>query len=72
MNVYQLKSGMLQYYVAAEDEEHANEQGMDAQRFPDLHFLPFIATKVEVEGVTIVATSNDQVEDPKTRKQRTQ
>jgi hypothetical protein len=58
MNVYELRSGMLIYHVAAHDEDHAREQGQDPQRFPDLHFLPFNVKKIEVEGFTITATSN--------------
>ena len=59
MNIYELRSGMLSYHVAAENEDDAREQGQDPQRFPDLHFLPFTTTEIKVEGYTISATPND-------------
>ena len=53
MNIYELRSGMLIYYVAADNEDDAREQGQDAQRFPDMHFLPFSVKRIEVEGAKI-------------------
>lgn len=58
MNVYELTFGNIKYFVVAENEQDAYEQGTDPDKFPDLHFRPFEITLVQVEGYTITATSN--------------
>lgn len=68
MNIYELRCGSLLYYVAANDEEHATEQGQDASRFPDMHFLPFTVKMIEVEGYVITAEPIFIEEAPKRRK----
>lgn len=60
MNIYELSLGFTKHFVAANDEQHAYEQGTDAEKFPDIHYLPFIITQVVVPGVTIVVTRSDK------------
>jgi hypothetical protein len=64
MNVYELSLGFTKHFVAARDEEHAYEQGTDAEKFPDIHYLPFVITQVTIPGVTITALAdNKPIED---------
>lgn len=60
MNVYELSLGFTKHFVAARDDEHAYEQGTDAERFPDIHYLPFIITQVTIPGFTITASADNK------------
>lgn len=60
MNVYELVFGHLRHYVAAKDEQDAYQQGMDPQKFPDLHFRPFEIIPVTVPGYVVTATPIEQ------------
>lgn len=62
MNVYELSLGFTKHWVAANDEKHAYEIGTDPEKFPDIHYLPFNVTKVEVQGHTINVTADAEPE----------
>ena len=62
MNIYELSLGFTKHFVAATDEQHAYEQGTDAERFPDIHYLPFNITQVMIPGHTISVTKDDSDE----------
>jgi hypothetical protein len=68
-NIYELAIGPTKHFVAAEDEQDAYDQGTDPEKFPDMHFLPFQITKVEIPGHTINVTS-DEPEQIVTRRGR--
>jgi len=59
LNVYRLAVGHIEHFVAARDEQDAYKQGADPARFPDMHFLPFTITKIEVPGYDITVTPKD-------------
>ena len=69
MNIYELSIGTNKHFVAATDEQHAYEQGTDPEKFPDIHYLPFTITKVEVPGYTITVTKNEP-DEPTTKRGR--
>lgn len=66
MNIYQLTSGNIRHYVAAESREDAYKQGTDPERFPDIHYLPFEIHEIVVPGYTITVTPDEQ-EAPKNK-----
>lgn len=64
MNIYQLRFGYMEYFVAAESMEEAYNIGTDPEKFPDIHFLPFEIKQVEVPGydISVTAIPSEQVE----------
>lgn len=62
MQIYELSLGFTKHFVAATDEQHAYEQGTDPTRFPDIHYLPFVITQVEIPGYTISVTKDETEE----------
>ena len=70
MNIYELSLGFTKHFVAANDEQHAYEQGTDPERFPDIHYLPFTVTKVEIPGHTISVTKDEADEPEQTTTKR--
>lgn len=60
MNLYALTAGNIRYYVAAEDEQGAYDQGTDPQLFPDLHFRSFAVEQITVEGFTVSLKQSSQ------------
>lgn len=69
MNIYQLTSGNIRHYVAAESQEDAYKQGTDPERFPDIHYLPFEIHEIVVPGYTITVTPDEQ-EAPKKQRSK--
>lgn len=65
MNIYELSIGATKHFVGATDEQDAYDQGTDASRFPDIHFLPFQITKVDVPGCTITVKSDNEDAAPR-------
>jgi hypothetical protein len=62
MDIYELSIGATKHFVGAKDEQDAYNQGTDPEKFPDIHFLPFQVTKVEVPGCTVTVTSDTEEE----------
>lgn len=60
MNIYELQTGNIKHFVAAEDEADAYKQGTDPEQHPDIHYLPFTVTQVEVPGHTITVEADGQ------------
>ncbi len=67
--VYELSTGRIKHYVAAEDEKDAYNQGTDPEQFPDINYLPFEINEVVVPGHTISVTA-DGDDQPKGRSRR--
>lgn len=70
MNIYQLTSGNIRHYVAAESKEDAYEKGTDPERFPDIHYLPFEIHEIVVPGYTITVTPDEQEAPKKPRSKK--
>lgn len=68
MNIYELSFGNTKHFIAATDEQHAYDQGTDPNRFPDIHYLPFVITQVEIPGFTVTVTKDEQEEAVTTSK----
>lgn len=64
MNIYELSIGRIKHYVAAEDEQDAYNQGTDAEKFPDINYMPFEIHEVTVPGHTITV---EPIEAPKNK-----
>ena len=64
MNIYELSIGRIKHYVAAEDEQDAYNQGTDAEKFPDINYMPFEIREVTVPGHTITV---EPIEAPKNK-----
>lgn len=64
--VYELSTGRIKHYVAAEDEKDAYNQGTDPEQFPDINYLPFEIYEISVPGYSITVTP-DELEVPKNK-----
>lgn len=65
MNIYHLTFRGLSRFVAADSEEEALKLGQDANQFPEIYYLPFKATKIEIPGINLVVQGvfeNDNLE----------
>lgn len=70
MKIFELSSGNIRHFVAAEDREDAYEQGVDADRFPDINYLPFEIHEVDIPGHTITVKSDSEDEKPRRGRQK--
>lgn len=55
MNIYRLHIGYIEKFIAAESEADAKAQGENPTLHPDIHYLPFTVTQVEITGYIVTA-----------------